>query len=117
MGIRGVAMRLFRVIFREQKTRLQIDWLTHTDERIMEELADGESAKPVSIAADLDRSEEYVADRCRLLALRGLANAASDGDPQTTTYRLSDLGERYLRGEVDAEELEEQAEGPHAESV
>lgn len=97
-------LRLFRLVFREQKTRLQIDWLTHTDERILEYLSTVEQAAPASIARETDRSEEYVSDRCRQLGLRGLLEEVENGP---VAYRLSDLGARYLADEVDAEELEE----------
>lgn len=98
-------LRLFRLVFREQKTRLQIEWLTHTDEQILEHLAAVEADDPATIARSLDRSVEYVSDRCRQLAIRGLtANVGeASGAPR---YELTDLGHRYLADEVDAEELD-----------
>ena len=100
-------MRLFRMVFREQKTRLQIDWLTNTDERILTYLATEESEQPAVIAAEIDRSPEYVSDRCRQLGLRGLLTPI---ERQTgVRYELSDLGRRYLDDDIDAEELQERA--------
>ncbi len=94
----GFLTRLLRGGFREQETRLRVDWLTHTDERIMKHL-DGESATPHEIATALEKSEEYVADRCRQLAIRDLL-AVEEG-----RYRLAERGESYLAGEIGAEEL------------
>lgn len=100
-------MSLFRMIFREQKTRLQVDWLTHTDELIMRELTAAERDDPTAIADRLDRSAEYVSDRCRQLALRGLLDAVEPGSSAPVSYRLTSLGRRYLDGDIQGEELEE----------
>lgn len=104
-----VLMRVFRSVFREQKTRLQIDWLTNTDERIMEHLAEVERDEASAIATEIGRSAEYVSDRCRQLGLRGLLEEHDPGTGPDVTYSLAGLGERYLADEMDAEELEERA--------
>ena len=100
-------MRLFRKVFREQKTRLQIDWLTNTDERILKYLDEVDTESPSTIAAEIDRSAEYVSDRCRQLGLRGLLDPIER--QSGVTYQLSELGRRYLADEIDAEELQELA--------
>ena len=99
-------MRVFRSIFREQKTRLKVDWLTNTDELIMRELADGQSKSPETIATEIDRSVEYVADRCRQLALRGLLDELTGTRTEGREYLIVELGERYLAGTISADELE-----------
>ncbi|MCH7661155.1 MAG: phage repressor protein [Euryarchaeota archaeon] len=91
--------RLLRGGFREQETRLQVDWMTHTDERIMEHLEANGSTTPSGIATTLEKSEEYVADRCRQLAIRDLLE--NDG----RSYGLAARGTAYLAGEIGAEEL------------
>lgn len=96
----GLISRLMRGGFREQEPRLRIDWMTHTDERIMEHLAGRGPSTPVAVAAELGKSEEYVADRCRQLALRELL--AVEGDSE---YSLAERGRGFLAGEVDPEEL------------
>ena len=101
------AMKLFRSVFREQKTRLTVDWLTHTDELVMEYLASEDATTAEEIAGEIDRSVEYISDRCRQLALRGLLEAVERGSEATPAYRLADLGQQYLAGEVSAEELED----------
>lgn len=107
MAARGAVMRVFRSVFREQKTRLQVDWLTHTDEMIMQELTAGDAERPSAIAHDIERSTEYVADRCRQLALRGLLDELTDDRDGHREYRINELGTRYIRDEISAEELEE----------
>ncbi|WP_122089690.1 phage repressor protein [Halalkalicoccus subterraneus] len=98
----GVLSRLLQGGFREQNARLRIDWMTHTDERILELLAE-EPATPSAVATRLEKSEEYVADRCRQLATRELL-AREDG-----VYRLAQRGRRYLDGELDPEKLADDA--------
>lgn len=93
--------RLLRGGFREQKTRLRIDWMTHTDDQIMEHLASEGPATPETIATTLEKSAEYVADRCRQLVLRELL-ASENGQ-----YRLSDRGQAYLDGEIGVDELDD----------
>lgn len=102
-------MSMFRSVFREQKTRLRIDWLTHTDELILEYLTAEPERPPHEIANEIDRSIEYVSDRCRQLSLRGLLEEIEAGVEGEVTYRVDDLGRRYLAGDVDVEELEELA--------
>lgn len=110
MGVRSVFMRAFRSVFREQKTRLQIDWLSWTDERILEYLETVDEDRPITIARELDRSTEYVSDRCRQLAIRGLLESLDERPGADRRYRLTDLGQQYLNGELTAEELEDAVE-------
>ena len=100
----GLLSRLLRGGFRPQKTRLRIDWMTNSDERIMEHLATDGPATPAAIAATLEKSAEYVADRCRQLETRDLLVASGD------EYRLAERGEAYLAGEIGAEELSDDEE-------
>ena len=101
-------MKVFRSVFREQKTRLQIDWLTYTDELILEEVAGAnDGLEPGAIAAETERSEEYVADRCRQLALRGLLDEDEQREAKSRQYRITRHGEQYLADELDADDLEE----------
>ncbi|WP_331236252.1 phage repressor protein [Natronorarus salvus] len=100
----GLLDRIKHAGFRPQKTRLQIDWMTNTDERIMQRLRGSEPQTPAAIASDLERSAEYVADRCRQLAIRELLVQHESGEYR---YALAALGERYLDDEISVEELEE----------
>ena len=99
----GLFERLLRVGFKPQETRLQIDWMTHTDEQILERLAEAdEPVAPSSIAGELDKSAEYVADRCRQLSIRDLLDQHGSSDFR---YTLAERGRRYLDDEIDPEEL------------
>jgi hypothetical protein len=100
----GLLDRIKHAGFRPQKTRLQIDWMTNTDERIMQRLRGSEPETPDVIARDLGRSAEYVADRCRQLAIRELL---TQREGEVYRYSLAERGERYLDDEISAEELEE----------
>lgn len=100
----GLLSRLLRGGFREQEARLRIDWMTHTDERIMHYLDEHGSATPTEIGTTLEKSREYVADRCRQLAIRDLLVIEHD------EYRLAERGGAYLAGEIDPEELADRDE-------
>nr|WP_323173206.1 winged-helix domain-containing protein [Natrialba sp. PRR66] len=76
--------------------------MTQADERIMEFLQEKDIvASPSVIAANIDYTGEYISRRCRKLADAGLLQRV---DP--TNYRLTELGERFLGGDVEADEIE-----------
>lgn len=101
MADNGLLARLLRDGFQPRNPRLRIDWMTHTDERILEYLDEQGPTEPDAIADVFGKSPEYVADRCRELAGRGLL-AASAG-----SYRLTDRGVAYLADEIGPEKLDE----------
>lgn len=81
--------------------RPRVDWMTQADERVLEFLHEKDIiASPSVIAANIDYTQEYISRRCRKLTDAGLLQRAD-----ASNYRLTDLGERFLAGEVDAEEL------------
>lgn len=76
--------------------------MTQADERIIEFLHEKEIvATPTVIAANIDYTGEYLSRRCRKLADAGLLQRVD-----ASNYRVTDLGERFLSGEVTAEELQ-----------
>jgi len=76
--------------------------MTQADERVLEFLHEKDIvASPTVIAANIDYTAEYISRRCRKLADAGLLQRV---DP--SNYRLTELGERYLDGDVDAEEFQ-----------
>ena len=82
--------------------RPRVDWMTQADERVLEFLYEKDIvASPTVIAANIDYTAEYISRRCRKLANVGLLQRV---DP--SNYRLTDLGRRFLGGDVDAEEVE-----------
>ncbi len=87
--------------------RLSADWMTIADERILEFLREAGPHSPSRIAAD-DRVRfvpQYVGQRCRKLASYGLTRNIGNG-----VYQITDCGEQYLDGELDAGTLEQQRE-------
>jgi len=75
--------------------------MTQADERILEFLQEKDIvASPSVIAANIDYTGEYISRRCRELEDAGLLQRV---DP--SNYRLTDLGYRFLSGEVDATEI------------
>ncbi|RDZ35082.1 MULTISPECIES: MarR family transcriptional regulator [unclassified Haloferax] len=81
--------------------RPRVDWMTQADERVLEFLHEKDIiASPSVIAANIDYTQEYISRRCRKLTDAGLLQRAD-----ASNYRLTDLGERFLAGEVDADSL------------
>lgn len=75
--------------------------MTQADERILEFLqAKDIIASPAVIAANIDYTGEYISRRCRKLADAGLVQRVD-----ATNYRLTELGERFLDGNVTADEI------------
>lgn len=81
--------------------RPRVDWMTQADERVLEFLHEKDIiASPSVIAANIDYTQEYISRRCRKLTDAGLLQRAD-----ASNYRLTDLGERFLAGKVDADDL------------
>lgn len=83
--------------------RPRADWMTKADDHILELLSEaGIAANPATIAFNIDYDGGYVAHRCRELAGHDLISRVHE---TKAMYRITDLGERYLCGEVNIEEL------------
>ncbi|WP_434531175.1 winged-helix domain-containing protein [Haloarcula sp. NS06] len=81
--------------------RPRIEWMTQADERILEFLQEKDIvASPSVIAANIDYTGEYISRRCRKLEDAGLLQRVD-----ASNYRLTNLGYRFLTGEVDATEI------------
>lgn len=75
--------------------------MTQGDERILEFLHEKDIvASPSVIAANIDYTAEYISRRCRKLTDASLLQRV---DP--SNYRITDLGEQYLSGELDTDDL------------
>jgi hypothetical protein len=72
------------------------------DERIIEYVAESILASPSLIASEirLIASEERVRERCEMLADAGFVAPVHQGDD---CYVITQSGQRYLAGELDAE--------------
>jgi Mn-dependent DtxR family transcriptional regulator len=79
--------------------RPRIDWMTRSDDRTLKFLAEKEIVASASvIAVNIDYNPSYLSRRCRKLAAAGLLERVDKSN-----YGLTDLGERYLSGDVDPE--------------
>lgn len=72
-----------------------------TDERILEVLGTGLELGPTTIARNIDRHRTGVNRRLSTLVEYGLVKKVDEG-----YYEITDAGERYLAGELDADDLE-----------
>lgn len=84
--------------------RYSADWMTIADERILEHLNEMETDTPKKMASSgrVRFSRQYIGERCRKLASYGLLKHLGNG-----VYRITESGKQYLKGEVDASELED----------
>jgi Mn-dependent DtxR family transcriptional regulator len=83
--------------------RKSADWMSIADERILEFLRENESGTPTTISRDeyVRFGRSHVHQRITKLERYGLVRFLGNG-----VYILTDEGERYLKGELDAAELE-----------
>lgn len=83
--------------------RYSARWMTIADERILEYLSQTETSTPKKMAdsGDVRFSRQYIGERCRKLADYELVQHLGNG-----VYRITEQGEAYLDGELDAKELE-----------
>lgn len=87
--------------------RYSARWMTIADERILEHLRQVETDTPKGMAesGDVRFSRQYIGERCRKLADYGMVQHLGNG-----VYRITEEGEQYLDGELDAEELDSDSE-------
>lgn len=91
--------------------RPRIEWMTQADERVLEFLDEKNIvASPSVIATNIDYTGEYISRRCRTLTDAGLLQRV---DP--SNYRITDFGEQFLAGKVDAEQLIDNSEDDSGE--
>lgn len=82
--------------------RPRVPWMTQGDDRILETLeSSGLILSPAVIAKNIDYTRNYVNKRMRKLRDECLVERVEDG-----YYRISDRGQAYLRGELDADDFE-----------
>jgi len=75
--------------------------MTQADERVLEFLHEKDIvASPSVIAANIDYTQEYLSRRCRKLTNAGLLQRAD-----ASNYRITDLGEKFLDGDIDSDEI------------
>jgi len=82
-----------------------VDGMTRADEYILRLLDDADiAANPVTIAFNTGYNNSYVAQRCRAMADAGLVTVESDDQAM---YSISQLGRRYVRDNLSAQEIRE----------
>lgn len=81
--------------------RKRAEWMKPVDDVILEFVAEHGQHPPKLIAENIDKHEKYVGNRCRTLRDYGLLRNLGRG-----LYQITDEGEQYLAGELDASELE-----------
>lgn len=75
--------------------------MTQADERILEFLQEKDIvASPSVIAANIDYTSEYISRRCRKLTEAKLLQRVD-----ASNYRLTDTGELFLKGEINADRI------------
>lgn len=86
--------------------RLSADWMTVCDDRLLEFIQEEGQHTPKAIAEDgrVRFGHQYIARRLRKLADVGLLERNVGG---RGIYDITEAGEAYLEGDLDAAELEE----------
>lgn len=75
--------------------------MTQADERVLEFLHEKDIvASPSVIAANIDYTQEYISRRCRKLTNAGLLQRVD-----ASNYRVTELGERFLNGDIGGNEI------------
>lgn len=82
--------------------RPRVSWMTQADDRILETLADSNLIlSPRVLSANIDYSRHYLSTRLGKLHDAGLVDRVDEG-----LYRITDRGQAYLQGDLDADDLE-----------
>lgn len=86
--------------------RPRVDWMTRADDAILEFLLNEGNeplvANPSTVEANIDYKISHVRRRLRALQEGGLVDYY---DEDRGLYQITDLGQAYLTGELNAEEL------------
>lgn len=85
-----------------EDVRQRADWMVPVDERILEAMEQEGNLSPLALEEPLDvTSKSHASDRLSLLTRYGLVERFARG-----LYRITDEGEAFLQGELDASTLE-----------
>lgn len=77
-------------------------WMVHSDERILERLAEEGHAPAWMIGSDLDYRRAHVANRCRVLAEAEFLER-KEREGFADEWFITTWGLLYLKGELDAD--------------
>lgn len=83
--------------------RYSAGWMTLADERILEYIQANQSGTPKEMkdSGYVRYSRQYISQRCKKLVDYGLLQHLGNG-----VYIITDTGEQYLSGELDAADLD-----------
>ncbi|NLV04074.1 phage repressor protein [Haloferax alexandrinus] len=81
--------------------RKRAEWMRSVDDQILEYLRDEGAGTPKSIADVLEKNNNYIGDRCRVLTKYGMLDRPSRG-----LYLINETGIEYLNETLDAAELD-----------
>lgn len=102
--------RVWDVVRRMRRPR--VDWMTRSDDAILEFLLNEPSrpvvATPAVIAANIQYTSSTVRKRIRELESNGLVTYF---DEEKGLYELTELGRDYLAGRLEASDLEDSTDG------
>jgi len=98
---------LFAMSEEQEDMYPEVDWLAPADRYILEYLnsarkPDGEPAEqtPKVIGLNTTISRKHSGARCRVLDEKGLVEKTDRG-----VYRITELGERFVKGELEPDDL------------
>lgn len=81
--------------------RQRAEWMTRMDDEVLEVLSSSQLVlSPAILGYNLDSSREAVNRRLSKLAEHGMVERVERGK-----YHITDLGEGYLAGDIDAADL------------
>lgn len=86
----------------DERMRKRPEWMTRSDDEILEYLKDEGAGTPKVIGEALDRNNDYISQRCSKLVTAGFLERPSRG-----FYILSKQGEDYLSGNFDGSDIPE----------
>lgn len=85
-----------------EDVRQRADWMNPVDERILEAIDQEGNLTPLALEEPFDvTSKSHASDRLSLLTRYGLVERVARG-----LYRITDDGEAFLEGDLDASSLE-----------
>jgi Mn-dependent DtxR family transcriptional regulator len=84
--------------------RYSASWMTLADERILEYIRENESGTPKEMedSGYVRYSRQYISQRAKKLVAYGLLDHLGNG-----VYIMTDQGEAYLEGDLDARDLDD----------
>lgn len=85
--------------------RQRAEWMMPVDDKIMEYLQSEGTSTPSRIGEGIGNDSNYVTQRCSELTNRGLLQRIARG-----VYQLTDQGQAYLEGDLDASTLTSDAD-------